>query len=293
VVDNDPVRMRMGLILMEQKNYDGAIADFSAIVSRDPGNDKARYFLGLAHEGKKDWARCLAELEKIPSGSELFTEARIHMAYVYEEQGNLNKAIEVIEGTLREKSDDLVLYKFLGSLLERAKRYEERIALMQKALQLDSESEDVNILLGVLYEKAVKLEDSINAMEKVLRINPDNADALNYIGYTYAEQGVNLDRAEELVKKELRLKPRDGYIIDSLGWVYFKKGDYKKAVRHLEEAESYASEDPLIKEHLGDAYLEADFKDRALEMYEKALSLEPGRDELKKKIEALRGRLYD
>jgi len=130
-------------------------------------------------------------------------------------------------------------------------------------------------------------------MKKVLEINPDNADALNYIGYTYAEQGVNLDRAEEMVKKALRLKPRDGYIIDSLGWVYFKKGDYKKAVRHLEEAEAYASEDPLIKEHLGDAYLKADLKDRALEMYERALVLEPDKDELKKKIETLRGNRYD
>jgi len=187
----------------------------------------------------------------------------------------------------------MALYRLLGALLERAKRYEEGIAVLQKALEIDRENEEIHFLLGVLYEKAVKLEDSISAMQKVLQINPDNADALNYIGYTYAEQGINLDQAEELVKKALRLKPRDGYIIDSLGWVYFKKGDYKKAVRHLEEAEEYAAEDPLIKEHLGDAYLKADFKDKALEMYEKALALEPGKDELKKKIEMLRGSRFD
>ncbi|MBW1823796.1 MAG: tetratricopeptide repeat protein [Deltaproteobacteria bacterium] len=90
-----------------------------------------------------------------------------------------------------------------------------------------------------------------------------------------------------MVKKALQLKPQDGYIIDSLGWVYFKKGEYKKAVKHLEKAVEYAPDDAIIREHLGDAYLKTDFKDRALEMYEGALTLDPEKDELKKKIESL------
>ncbi|MBW2652719.1 MAG: tetratricopeptide repeat protein, partial [Deltaproteobacteria bacterium] len=118
--------------------------------------------------------------------------------------------------------------------------------------------------------------------------NPDNADALNYIGYTYADKGINLDKAEKLIKRALELKPQDGYIIDSMGWLYFKKGNYKKAIKHLEKAAKYASEDSIIREHLGDAYLKNNLNDKALEMYERALELEPEKDELKEKIKDLR-----
>jgi tetratricopeptide (TPR) repeat protein len=69
--------------------------------------------------------------------------------------------------------------------------------------------------------------------------------------------------------------------------VYFKKGEYKKAVKHLEKAVEYAPDDAIIREHLGDAYLKTDLKNRALEMYEGALTLDPEKDELKKKIESL------
>ena len=117
---------------------------------------------------------------------------------------------------------------------------------------------------------------------------PENADALNYIGYTYAEQGINLDEAEALIKKALKLKPEDGYIIDSLGWVYFQKGNYKKAVKLLEKAVESNAEDAIIKEHLGDAYLKNNLNNKALEMYEKALELEPQKQELQKKIDTLR-----
>ena len=46
-------------------------------------------------------------------------------------------------------------------------------------------------------------------MRQVLKINPDNADALNFIGYTHAEMGINLNEALELITKALELSPND------------------------------------------------------------------------------------
>jgi tetratricopeptide (TPR) repeat protein len=122
-------------------------------------------------------------------------------------------------------------------------------------------------------------------MQKVLQIDPNHADALNYIGYTYAEQGIHLDEAMALIKKALGIRPESGYIMDSLGWVYYKKGDYHKAIHHLENAVKLTPDDPTINEHLGDAYLKKKDYKNALNYYKKALSLEsPMEKQLKEKI---------
>ncbi|MFC1829933.1 tetratricopeptide repeat protein, partial [Thermodesulfobacteriota bacterium] len=125
--------------------------------------------------------------------------------------------------------------------------------------------------LGVVYDKWGRKEDSIEAMKTVIRLDPKNSNALNYLGYTYADMGQNLDEAEQLIKEALKYKPDDGYITDSLGWVYFKKGDFKKALMILEQAVILVPDDPIILEHLGDAYLQNNDRENALKSYEQSL----------------------
>jgi len=125
-------------------------------------------------------------------------------------------------------------------------------------------------------------------MRRVLETNPDHAQALNYIGYTYAEKEIFLDEAEALVKRALELKPDDGYITDSLGRVYFKKGQLDKAIAELEKAHKLAPEDPVIAEHLGDVYLKSQQGDKAIQMYERSLQLDPKKTEVAEKLKKLR-----
>ncbi len=134
-----------------------------------------------------------------------------------------------------------------------------------------------------------RFEETVQAMQKVLELDEQNADALNYIGYSYADRGIKLDEAEDLVRKAMELKPNDGYITDSLGWIYFKKGMIKEAIRELKKAVTLAPDDALITEHLGDVYLEAGKEDKAKIQYERALHIDPEREELKGKLEGLKG----
>jgi Flp pilus assembly protein TadD len=91
-------------------------------------------------------------------------------------------------------------------------------------------------------------------MRALLAVNADHAEAMNFVGYAYAEQGVRLEEAERLVRRALELKPRSGHILDSLGWVLFRRGDARRAVEVLEQADVLTGPDPTILEHLGDAY---------------------------------------
>ena len=107
---------------------------------------------------------------------------------------------------------------------------------------------------------------------KAIELNPRNAAALNYLGYTLADMGVQLDEAERLIRRALELQPNDGIYIDSLGWVYYQRGDYQRAVEQLERAVELAGEDPTIVEHLGDAYQRLGQSDAALRLYRDALA---------------------
>ncbi len=153
---------------------------------------------------------------------------------------------------------------------------------------MEQNDRDIDLMfrLGVTLDRADQKEKGLQQMRRVLEINPNHIDALNYVGYTYAEQGRRLDEAMELIKRALRFEPESGYIIDSLGWVYYQKGQYDEALHSLEKAVSLEPDEPEILEHLGDVYFKKTQYDKSLEMYQRALSLgHDDKDKLKQKIE--------
>lgn len=127
------------------------------------------------------------------------------------------------------------------------------------------------------YEYALflhKLGDEAGAMhqmEEVLKHNPKHARALNYIGYTWAEEGRNLEKAKAYIEQAVEQLPKDGFVRDSLGWVYYKMGDFPSAVRELELAVALAPDDPTIYEHLGDAYAKNNDLVKARKAYLKSM----------------------
>jgi tetratricopeptide (TPR) repeat protein len=89
---------------------------------------------------------------------------------------------------------------------------------------------------------------------KSLELNPEQPYVLNYLGYSWVDQGLNLDEALDMIDRAVATLPRDGYIIDSLGWAYYKLGRVDEAIVELERALKYLPNDPEINDHLGDAY---------------------------------------
>jgi Flp pilus assembly protein TadD len=109
----------------------------------------------------------------------------------------------------------------------------------------------------------------------------------------YAEKGIRLDEAERLIRKALELEPENGYYIDSLGWAFYQQGRYADAVRELRRAVDLTrgKEDPVIYDHLGDAYLRSGDEPAALSAWEKSLDLDPANDSVRQKIQRARQRL--
>lgn len=141
--------------------------------------------------------------------------------------------------------------------------------------------------LGSMYDRIGKLTETIAEMKKVLEIDHDNVQALNYLAYTYAEQDRDLEVAEVLARHALDIQPHDGYILDTIGWVLFKKGDMPESIRFLERAYQEKSDEAVIAEHLGDAYLRFELWQKALHMYRKAAELETDIDKSRRIHEKL------
>ncbi|HQN18438.1 MAG TPA: tetratricopeptide repeat protein, partial [Syntrophobacteraceae bacterium] len=179
------------------------------------------------------------------------------------------------------------LYLYLGVLYEDEKKYDEAMRIYDKGLGEAPRDADLLFRKGALLDKMGNKDEAIKVMRTILEIEPKNANALNYIGYTYAELGINLMEAKQLIKTALEIEPEDGYIMDSMAWVYYRMGQYKKALDVILEAVKRVPGDPVIQEHLGDIYLSLGKKSKAAEAYQKALECQ--HTEPEKIQEKLRG----
>ena len=157
--------------------------------------------------------------------------------------------------------------------------------MFKEALSFEPENDEIMFSLSVVYEKMTSHVKMFSYLKKTLEINPDHVDALNYLGYSYADRGINLDEALDLIKKAVSIEPDQGYIRDSLGWVYYKKGMYNEALQEIKKASEIAKEDPVILEHLGDVYIKLDNKEAAIKAWKASLEFQEKEEGLRERIE--------
>ncbi len=134
---------------------------------------------------------------------------------------------------------------------------------------------------GIARERSGDWPGAEADFKRALELAPDQPYVLNYLAYSWAEQGVHLDRARAMLERAVELQPQDGNIADSLGWVLFRLGDIAGAIEWLEKAVELEPVNGTINHHLGDAYWVAGRRWEAEFQWRRALSmeLEPGEAE--------------
>lgn len=284
---NREVRTALGLLYFDMRRFDAAAVQFSSLLEETPGDDKLRYLLANTLEQKGDWQAALTGYQKISPVFELYANAQIHAAMIFKKEGRLDDAVGVMTRAILKKNDQAVLYLYLSSLYEDKKDMATAEKTVREGLGRFPRNTDLYYVLGTLLEKMNRFEESIKSMEKVLDIDPQHADALNFIGYSYADRGIHLEQAEKMIIQALKMKPDNGYILDSLGWVHFKKNEFDSSLKHLKRALELVPDDANITEHLGDVYLKIGQDKEALDYYRKAMKIDPDNSTLKKKFNNL------
>jgi len=280
---------KIGLIHLELDQYDEAIIVFNDILIKDETAHHIRLYLGIAYEEKGDLVKALSEFKKIPHDIPAYVEAVGHVAFILKEQGQVDAAVKSLKDAIAVDPSKIDFYLNLSVLYESLGQTDVALQLLNDSEMRFKNESKLYFRIAVLFDKLGKKSESIESMKKVLVLNPKDPQALNFIGYSYAELGINLDEALNYVKQASELRPNDGFIMDSLAWVYFKMRNYDEAIRLLEEAIKLVEDDSTILEHLGDAYLAKLEHKKALKTYKKALEIDPTRKELLDKVRMFKG----
>lgn len=295
---------RLAQIEFSAGRYESAAQRLEAVLEKSPDQPDLAFALGQIKRALGDDEGALAVLGGIAPTASSYVDARLQIAAIHEVTGRKDEALAEID-RLRAIRPNRQLDYHAASLRIETGDFQGGIALLEGLLDGSDEDRDVLYQLGVQHGVAGDVDRSVEYMQRVLEIDPDSANALNYIGYSWAEEGRNLEEAERMIVRALELSPDDGYITDSLGWVYYRMAeerlaakDEDEAFRLLERAETAlvrAAEltggDAVVSEHLGDVLLLRGDKRGALGYYEEAVTLDVREDEqpnLYDKLESLR-----
>ena len=273
--DNLNVKIQIALILIEQKKYESAAQRLEDVLLQAPESDKVRYYLGAVYEEIQKPQLAILHYKEIAPGSTYYAEAVVHTAHLQKGLNQLDKAVETIERAITKQDDVPQLYAYYATLLDEKKNYKQAVKMLNGAVERFPANTQLRFFLGTMYDRVGNPKETIAQMLKVLDQDKDHIQALNYLAYTYAELGKNLDEAFALANRALDLQPNDGYILDTVGWIHFKRGDVEQAIRFLEAAVKQKADEAIIAEHLGDAYLRFQMWAKAQKMYQKAAQLEP------------------
>lgn len=280
------------------KRYEDAVIVFSQMLKGNEGNPTLTFFSAMAYEAVEDFKQAIALYLKVAPDHSQYKKSILSAAFLYKETGEIGNAIKYLEKKHLEIPEDIDILIYLASLYERETQYEKAIPLLKKGLDGSPDNTSLLFRLGVIQDKSGRKDECLETIKKVIELDPKDANALNYLGYSYADMGVLLDEALELTLRAHKLKPNDGYITDSLGWVYYKLGQFEKAVELLEKAARLSSFESIISDHLGDAYRKTGQWTKALETYRKALSNADKEDQelittIKEKIDAVQKKIEE
>ncbi len=291
---NSPLQLSLVLakLYVRLDNYDQAIDHLKEILVYE--NDGAsRYLLGILYSERQQFRDSLAVLAEIEPRQEEFEDAVIMRARLLRELGEAESALQMlVDYTADAPTQRPLFFVMAASLHQDSGSPQKALAILDSAASVYPENEQILFEYALQLERADELEAAIAVMQKLIEINPDHAEALNFVGYSWADTDRNLEQAREYITRAMQLKPGNGYIQDSLGWVYFKLGDLEGARTELIQALKLLPEDPYLHEHLGDVYRALKDNKKALEAYRKALELFKEQDQkvqIQMKIDALGG----
>lgn len=244
---------------------------------------------------RKDEA--LALYEAVNPSSPLSWSARLRVADTLDELKRTDEAIMQLKKMADERTEQYEPLTRLGDMLRTKKRYEEAAASYGHAIErigaLAKNHWSLLYARGIAYERSKQWPKAEADFLRALELSPDQPFVLNYLGYSWVDQGLHLDRAREMIERAVRLRPNDGYIVDSLGWVLYRLGDFKGAARRLERAVILRPDDPTINDHLGDAYWRVGRVREARFQWRRALSLDPEKADIPKIEKKLQQGLVD
>ena len=238
----------------------------------------------LDEDGHPDAA--LGQLDPVRSSDALRPLVQLRQAALLAKVGKPDIALGILDDlqkTYPDRPEPLILR---GDVERDAKHFPQAVAAYSGAIERSGPPQPNHWALyyerGIAYDQSKQPEKGEQDFLRALELSPDQPFVLNYLGYSWTEQGRNLDRAHKMIERAVALRPDDGAIVDSLGWLELKQGNVKGSVKLLQRAVELQPADPTLNGHLGDAYWAAGRKLEAQFQWRRALVFNPEPDDVPK-----------
>jgi tetratricopeptide (TPR) repeat protein len=273
-------------------------SDIAVVYSRlalhlRPDFDLARLLIGELFDSDNLHEKANAVYETISRNSPYSWPARLRVAANLSDLGKVDDAIARLNEMAAERPERTDALIRMGGILRSKERYQEAVVAYDKAAMRlpagDSKDWFFYYSRGIALERSDKWQRAEADFLKALEMEPEQPYVLNYLGYSWVEKGLNIDRARKMIERAVEQRRNDGFIVDSLGWVLYRLGDYEGSVKQLERAIRLRPSDPVINDHLGDAYWRVGRKLEARFQWQRALDLKPEQNDIVK----IEGKLND
>jgi tetratricopeptide (TPR) repeat protein len=231
----------------------------------------------------KHYEEALRLLAPIPASDPLASVVRLHRATLAELAGHPEQALQQLQALARDYPDRPEPYIGEADILRAQHHFKEAAATYDKAIARlgTPTAADWSVFYnrGIARDRAKDWPGAQQDFLTALKLAPNEPYVLNYLGYSWTEQGRNLSQARQMIERAVAERPNDGAIVDSLGWLLLRQGDVGAAVQKLQQAAEMVPEDPTINGHLGDAYWAAGRQLEAFYQWRLALTLHPDAEE--------------
>jgi tetratricopeptide (TPR) repeat protein len=284
--------LQLGRVLQAKQQYDKAIAAYRRALEKNPAATRPLELIvrSLVAQDKLGEAIDVldARLEQFPE----HTGAKVMLGGVYARKGDRRKAEELFESVLAEQPGIAGVYAALARLY--TDDAQARIRTYRRGLQAVPGNPQLGLFLGGEYENAERFDDAIGIYDELLQVHPDRDLAANNL----AALLLDFRQDDASIKRALALAERfedseNAFLLDTLGWAYYRAGYYARAVKTLSKALLMAEDLPILRYHLGMAYLATDNPDRARKHLDFAVSMAQadftGIDEARKALGELDG----
>jgi len=282
----------IGQVLATNNGVDAAQIYLRLALFLNPASDIAKLELGELYGNLEQYEKAIAVIDTVRDNSPFSINAKVRKALYLNALQKSNEAVALLTGVAEKNPKEETLLQTLASIESARKKYEAAIPYYDRAIDLIGTPEKKHWGLfyarGIAYERTKQWAKAEPDFKKALELDPEQGAVLNYLGYSWLDQNMNIPQAFDLIKKAVKLKPNDGYIIDSLGWGYYIQKDYEQAVKHLDKAVELRPEDSTLNDHLGDVYWRLGRKIEAKFQWSQALTLSPepeDAEKIKKKLE--------
>jgi tetratricopeptide (TPR) repeat protein len=278
----DLLREKLIDVYVKSGNREAARELLQAVLKEAPTNAQVYLALGSLAVAVKEYPVAVEHFEKALILNPALESVHYELAGL---QITLNKpqvALDLLDQARKKFQTNFVLELYTALAYSRLKQYDEALRFLTAA-EVVANATDPKRLNEVFYfqfgatcERRGDLEQAERFFNKCLELDPENAEAMNYLGYMWADKGIKLDEARGWIERALKLEPDNAAYLDSLGWVLFRQNKPRSALKFLQKAVQL-SEDPdaTVQDHLGDVYQALGKIEKARQSWRESLKIEP------------------